>query len=63
MYAAEAADAARILLAAGGGGADAIRAGTFDGETGRISFTTAGERDGIGVSRYRVVDGAVVLVS
>ena len=41
VYAAEAADAARILLTAGGGGADAIRAGTFEGETGRISFTTA----------------------
>ena len=63
VYAAEAADAARILLAAGAGGADAIRAGTFDGETGRISFTPAGERDGIGVSRYRVVDGTVLLVS
>ena len=63
VYAAEAADAARILLGAAGGGADAIRAGTFDGETGRISFTSAGERDGIGVSRYRVVDGVVLLVS
>ena len=63
VYAAEAADAARILLGAGAGGADAIRAGTFDGETGRISFTPAGERDGIGVSRYRVVDGTVLLVS
>jgi branched-chain amino acid transport system substrate-binding protein len=59
VYAAEAADAARILLAAGTGGPDAIRAGTFDGETGRIRFTTAGERDGAVVSRYRVVDGAV----
>ena len=63
VYAAEAADAARILLGAGAAGAEAIRDGTFDGETGRISFTPAGERDGIGVSRYRVVDGTVLLVS
>ena len=39
VYAAEAADAARILLAAGAGGPAAIRAGSFDGETGAIRFT------------------------
>ena len=54
VYAAEAADAARILLATGLGGPEAIRAGTFDGETGRIRFTSDGEREGAVVSRYRV---------
>jgi hypothetical protein len=62
VYAAEAADAARILLAVGSGGAPAIRAGHFDGETGSIRFAPDGERAGAAVSRYRVVDGAAVLV-
>ena len=48
VYAAEAADAARVLLAAGRGGAAAIRDGSFDGETGAIRFTSTGERDGRG---------------
>jgi ABC-type branched-subunit amino acid transport system substrate-binding protein len=63
VYAAEAADCARILLAAGRGGAPAIRAGRFDGETGSIRFALDGERAGAVVSRYRVVDGVVRLVS
>jgi branched-chain amino acid transport system substrate-binding protein len=63
VYAAEAADAARILLAAGIGGAAAIRAGRFDGETGVIHFAPDGERDGAVISRYRVVDGEARLVS
>jgi branched-chain amino acid transport system substrate-binding protein len=63
VYAAEAADAARILLAAGRGGASAIRAGHFDGETGSIRFAPDGERAGAVVSRYRVVDGVARLVS
>jgi branched-chain amino acid transport system substrate-binding protein len=62
VYAAEAADAARVLIAAGRGGAPAIRAGRFDGETGTIRFTAEGEREGVTVSRYRVVDGAARLV-
>jgi ABC-type branched-subunit amino acid transport system substrate-binding protein len=57
VYTAEAADAARVLLAVGTGGAAAIRAGTFRGETGPIRFTSTGERDGVTVSRYRVVGG------
>jgi branched-chain amino acid transport system substrate-binding protein len=57
VYAAEAADAARIILAAGTGGPDAIRAGTFAGETGRIAFHRSGQRVGATVARYRVVDG------
>ena len=63
VYAAEAADATRILLAAGSGGPEAIRAGSFDGETGTVRFTTAGERVGAVVSRYRVRDGVATLVS
>jgi branched-chain amino acid transport system substrate-binding protein len=59
VYAAEAADAARILLAVGTGDPDAIRAGSFDGETGRIRFTAAGERVGSRVSRYRIIGGTV----
>jgi ABC-type branched-subunit amino acid transport system substrate-binding protein len=62
VYTAEAADAARILLAAGAGGVEAIRSGHFDGETGAIRFTPAGERIGVSVSRYRVVGGAARLV-
>jgi ABC-type branched-subunit amino acid transport system substrate-binding protein len=63
VYAAEAADAARILLAVGRGGAQAIRTGRFDGETGSIGFAPDGERAGAFVSRYRVVDGVARLVS
>jgi branched-chain amino acid transport system substrate-binding protein len=63
VYAAEAADAARVLLAAGTGGAAAIRAGSFEGETGRIDFTATGERQGATVARYQVVDGVVQLTS
>jgi ABC-type branched-subunit amino acid transport system substrate-binding protein len=63
VYAAEAADAARVLLAVGFGGAAAIRAGSFEGETGGIRFDAAGERAGAIVSRYRVRDGGAVLVS
>jgi branched-chain amino acid transport system substrate-binding protein len=62
VYAAEAADAARVLLAAGRGWAPAIRAGRFDGETGSIRFTPDGERAGAVVRRYRVVDGVARLV-
>jgi ABC-type branched-subunit amino acid transport system substrate-binding protein len=62
VYSAEAADAARILLAVGTGGADAIRAGSFTGETGAIGFTRSGERRDVAISRYRVVDGAARLV-
>jgi branched-chain amino acid transport system substrate-binding protein len=61
VYAAEAADGARILLAAGDGGPAAIRAGSFAGETGRIRFTPTGEREGAVVSRYRVIDGVARL--
>ena len=63
VYAAEAADCARVLLAAGTGGPAAIRDGTVDGETGHIRFTSTGERDGAVVSRYRVADGVAMLVS
>jgi branched-chain amino acid transport system substrate-binding protein len=63
VYAAEAADATRILLAIGFGGPAAIRNGNFAGETGRIRFTTIGERDGTVVSRYRVTRGIARLVS
>jgi branched-chain amino acid transport system substrate-binding protein len=63
VYTAEAADAARVLLATGFGGPEAIRAGTFDGETGRIRFTSSGEREGAVVSRYRVLDGVARSVS
>lgn len=59
VYAAEAADAARVLLAAATGGVPAIAGGSFDGETGPIRFTASGERGGTTVTRYRVVDGAV----
>ncbi len=62
VYAAEAADAARVLLAVGDGGAGAIRAGAFEGETGPIRFTAAGEREGVSVSCYRVLGGVVRLV-
>src|SRR5262245_50866665 len=62
VYAAEAADAARVLLAAGRGGAPAIRAGRFEGETGSIRFAPDGEREGVVVSRYRVVDGVARLI-
>ncbi len=62
VYAAEAADATRILLSTAGR-AGAIREGSFDGETGRIRFTATGERDGAVVSRYRVVDGVARPVS
>ena len=51
-----------MLLAAAGGPA-AIRDGTVDGETGRIRFTSTGERDGAVVSRYRVAGGVARLVS
>jgi ABC-type branched-subunit amino acid transport system substrate-binding protein len=63
VYAAEAADAARVLLSAGAGGVDAIRNGTFDGMTGSIRFGASGERDGARVSRYRVAGGVARLVS
>jgi branched-chain amino acid transport system substrate-binding protein len=63
VYAAEAGDAARVLLAAGGGGSAAIRANVVDGETGAIRFTATGERDGVSVSRYRVIGGAAQLVT
>jgi ABC-type branched-subunit amino acid transport system substrate-binding protein len=63
VYAAEAADATRILLATGSGGPAAIRDGSFDGETGTIRFTATGERVGAVVSRYRVTDGVTRLVS
>ena len=62
VYAAEAADATRILLSTAGR-AGAIREGSFDGETGRIRFTSTGEREGAVVSRYRVVDGVARPVS
>lgn len=62
VYAAEAADAARVLLAAAEGGLAAIRANVVEGETGTIRFTSSGEREGASVSRYRVVDGAARLV-
>jgi branched-chain amino acid transport system substrate-binding protein len=62
VYAAEAADATRILLSTAGR-AGAIREGSFDGETGRIRFTATGEREGAVVSRYRVVDGVARPVS
>lgn len=60
VYAAEAADAARVLLAAGEAGPAAIRAGVFEGETGVISFLPSGERVGATVARYRVVDGVAL---
>jgi branched-chain amino acid transport system substrate-binding protein len=63
VYAAEAADAARILLAAGSGGADRIRDGKFQGETGAIRFDAAGERVGAAVSTYQVRGGRALLVS
>jgi ABC-type branched-subunit amino acid transport system substrate-binding protein len=63
VYAAEAADGARILLASGDGNPAAIRSGTFEGETGRIRFTGSGERHGAVVSRYRVIDGVARLVA
>ena len=63
VYAAEAADATRVLLAAGLGGPAAIRAGSFAGETGHIRFTATGEREGAAVSCYRVTDGVARLVS
>jgi len=63
VYAAEAADAARILLAVGRSGVGAIRHGHFDGETGAIRFDAAGERAGATVSRYRVVDGVARLAA
>jgi ABC-type branched-subunit amino acid transport system substrate-binding protein len=62
VYTAEAADATRILLAVGRGGAAAIRAGSFTGDTGAIAFTSTGERRDVAVSRYRVIDGAARLV-
>ena len=62
VYAAEAADAARVLLA-GAGDVTAIRSNIVDGETGTIRFTPAGERDGATVSRYRVVDGEACLIT
>jgi ABC-type branched-subunit amino acid transport system substrate-binding protein len=57
VYTAEAADAARVLLAAAGGGANAIRTTAVDGETGPIRFSATGEREGLKVARYQVVDG------
>jgi ABC-type branched-subunit amino acid transport system substrate-binding protein len=63
VYAAEAADAARVLLAAGFGGPSAIRDRRLDGETGAIGFTRRGERQGAAVSRYRVTGGIAQLVS
>jgi ABC-type branched-subunit amino acid transport system substrate-binding protein len=63
VYAAEAADATRVLLAAGLGGPPAIRELRLDGETGEIRFTRNGQREGAVVSRYRVMDGIVRLVS
>jgi ABC-type branched-subunit amino acid transport system substrate-binding protein len=62
VYAAEAADAARVLLV-GAGDIDAIRSNEVDGETGTIRFTPTGERDGATVRRYRVVDGEACLVT
>ena len=62
VYAAEAEDAARVLLA-GAGEPAAIRNGSFDGETGRIRFMSTGERVGAAVSRYRVTDGVARLVN
>ena len=56
VYAPEAADAARILCLTGHGGASAIHAGRFDGETGSIRFAPDGERSRRGrqqVSRRR----------
>ena len=52
---------ARILLAVGDGGPIALRAGTFVGETGPISFRPSGERLGGEVGRYRVRDRAARL--
>jgi ABC-type branched-subunit amino acid transport system substrate-binding protein len=63
VYAAEAADAARLLLAAGEGGVAAIRRGELEGETGRIRFAADGERAGAAVSRYRVESGIARLVT
>jgi branched-chain amino acid transport system substrate-binding protein len=63
VYAAEAADAARVILAAGSGGPAAIRNGSVAGETGQIRFTATGERAGAVVSCYRVSDGEARLVS
>jgi ABC-type branched-subunit amino acid transport system substrate-binding protein len=63
VYAAEAADAARILLSVGRGGAERIHGGEFHGETGAIRFDTTGERVGAAVSTYHVRDGRAVLVS
>jgi ABC-type branched-subunit amino acid transport system substrate-binding protein len=63
VYAAEAADATRVLLAAGFEGPAAIRQGSFVGETGQIHFTATGEREGAVVRRYRVTDGVARLVS
>jgi ABC-type branched-subunit amino acid transport system substrate-binding protein len=63
VYAAEAADGARILLATGRGGPPAIRSSSFDGETGRIRFTSSGEREGAVVSRYRVHNGVAHLIN
>jgi branched-chain amino acid transport system substrate-binding protein len=62
VYAAEAADATRVLLGAGFGGPASIRDRRVDGETGEIRFTSSGERDGAVVSRYRVTDGVARLV-
>lgn len=62
VYAAEAADATRILLAVGTGGPPAIRTGTFAGETGTLHFDSTGERIDAAVTRYRVVDGEARLV-
>lgn len=60
VYAAEAADAARLLLAVGDGDPEALSVCTLTGETGAISFLPSGERAGTRVSRYRVCDGVAI---
>ena len=54
VYAAEAADATLVLLAAGLGGPAPSAPGSFAGETEGIRFTATGEREGAAVSCYRV---------
>ena len=62
VYAAEAADAARVLLATGPGGPAAVRSGFVAGETGPVSFTPDGERVGAKVHCYRVIGGVAHVV-
>ena len=67
VYAAEAADAATALVLACACAVDrparlaALRATSFDGRSGRVEFDERGERVGINVSVYRVIEGAARL--